>query len=346
METSRPTAPEFGSLLTDEIETGDGRTSISCALRDLDTDIVLACKDGIPAALWTAPHADAHAPHLAFSVSKSITGLAAGVAWAEGHLDLDAVIVTLVPECAGSGFGDATVRNLLDMQVSLDIDETYAGTSGFGARYCRAVLWDPPEPGEEIDHFGLLTTIGKGDEDHGGPFRYRSANSDMIGVVLERAVGQRFNRFVSDVLWEPMGGEGKAHVTVDRRGMAQSAGGISCTAFDLARLGEIMRCNGAVGGRQVLSPAFVSDTIHGGDAAAWRDGDWGGLLPGHRYRNQWYARGDRDGCVYAKGIHGQWLYINPRHRATIVKFSSQAAAADPELDAATLRLLDAIAERL
>ncbi len=165
-------------------------------------------------------------------------------------------------------------------------------------------------------------------------------------MVLERAGGDRLARLLAGFLWTPMGGHGAAHVTTDRLGMAQAAGGISCTAYDLARLGEIVRCAGAVDGRQVLPAAFVRDTATGGDAAAWRVGDWGGAMPGHRYRNQWYARGDAEGCIYAKGIHGQWLVVNPARGTTLVKLSSQPIAHDQATDDLTLALLEEIAVRL
>lgn len=339
-------APDFGALLGERVGHGGTGVTIAEQIAALDTEVLLACKDGRPVALWQAPHADANDPHLIFSVSKSVTGLIAGALAAAGGLDLDAPVIGLVPEAAGSAFADASVRNLLDMRVSLEIDEVYGDDAGWGGRYCRAVLWDPPVPGEDIDHLSLLLAIGKGHEAHGGPFRYRSANSDLLGVVIERAAGRPFNGAAANLLWAPMQGQGEASVTVDRRGMAQSAGGISCTAFDLARLGDLLRSEGAADGRQVLPAAFVHDTRHGGDAAAWRAGDWGTTMPGHRYRNQWYARGDADGCVIAKGIHGQWIHVNPARGTTIVKLSSQGVAQTDSTTTASLALLDTLAARI
>ncbi|TYB81072.1 serine hydrolase domain-containing protein [Maritimibacter fusiformis] len=339
-------APDFGTLLGERADDDATGATIAEQIKALDTDVLLACKDGRPVALWQAPHADANDPHLIFSVSKSVTGLIAGALAAAGALDLGAPVIDLVPEAAGSAFADASVRNLLDMRVSLEIDEVYGDDAGWGGRYCRAVLWDPPVPGEDIDHLSLLLAIGKGHEAHGGPFRYRSANSDLLGVVIERAAGQPFNGVAANLLWTPVQGQGEASITVDRRGMAQSAGGISCTAFDLARLGDLLRTEGVADGNQVLPAAFVHDTLHGGDADAWRAGDWGKTMPGHRYRNQWYARGDADGCLFAKGIHGQWVHVNPARRTTIVKLSSQDVAKADSMNAATLALLDTLAARI
>ncbi|WP_226782479.1 serine hydrolase domain-containing protein [Oceaniglobus trochenteri] len=345
-QRGRETLPDMGGVLSEPMAFGNDSRTIGAVLGLLSTDVLLACRNGQPTLGWVAPHADANAPHLLFSVSKSITGLVAGALAQDGRLDPSAPVVHYLPECAGSAFEDATVRNLLDMRVSMNVDETYGNDLDWGARYRRAVLWDPAQPGEKIDLLSLLFDLRKGDEGHGQAFRYRSANTDVLGAVISAAAGKAFHDVAAETLWAPMQARGEAHIGVDGIGTALTAGGISCTAFDLARIGELLRCGGAVGGKQVLSPDLVEDTLHGGDAEAWNTGDWGKTMPGHRYRNQWYARGDSDGCFFAKGIHGQWLYVNPRRQVTIVKLSSQDVAKEETTNALTLALLDAIAERL
>lgn len=64
--------------------------------------------------------------HSAMSVSKSLTGLLAETLIVEGELDAEAKVATIIPELKDSAFGDATVREVLDMETALDYSEDYA----------------------------------------------------------------------------------------------------------------------------------------------------------------------------------------------------------------------------
>lgn len=68
----------------------------------------------------------------------------------------------------------------------------------------------------------------------------------------------------------------------------------------------------------------------GGDAAAWRRGTMAFLFPEGRYRNKWYQAGD--GAYCGIGIHGQWLFVEPKREVVIVKMSSQPEPVDDALD--------------
>ena len=81
--------------------------------------------------------------HIIFSVSKSLTGSLTGILADRGQLDPDAPIIRYVPEVAGSAYGDATVRHLLDMTVGIRFVEDYTDTQGDFARYRRATGWHP-----------------------------------------------------------------------------------------------------------------------------------------------------------------------------------------------------------
>ena len=80
----------------------------------------------------------------------------------------------------------------------------------------------------------------------------------------------------------------------------------------------------------------------GGDAAAWRDGNFADWLPQGRYRNKWYQAGTADGAFFALGIHGQWLYVNPAAETEIAKFSSQPVPVDDAFKHLNLALFAAL----
>ena len=117
-------ACELGDFADIAVEDLDGG---SRSLRDFlvknHTDAFVIMRGGEFIAEWCADHNDASKPHLVFSVSKSITGLLAGALVGNGKLSLDAVAGDYVPEAIGSAYGDVPVRNLLNMQVSIDFDE-------------------------------------------------------------------------------------------------------------------------------------------------------------------------------------------------------------------------------
>ena len=70
---------------------------------------------------------------------------------------------------------------------------------------------------------GFLATLQKGAGAHGGPFRYRSPNSDLLGIIVERASGQRYADLMRERLWRGVGAHSDGVVTVDRAGTARAA---------------------------------------------------------------------------------------------------------------------------
>ncbi len=66
------------------------------------------------------------------------------------------------------------------------------------------------------------------------------------------------------------------------------------------------------------------------------------MLPKGRYRSKWYLTGNDHGAWSAIGIHGQWLYIDPKEKLVIAKFSSQALPVDDPMDHRLLAFFAAI----
>lgn len=341
--TELPTADP--AWLLAETWTDEAQETISGFLGRSHTDALVVMKDGKFVADFHAPLHDLRAPHIVFSISKSLTAILAGMLQADGVLDPASPVADHVPEVAGSAYGDATVRHLLDMAVALDFDESYLDPESDFARYRRAMLWNPQLPGRtEESMLGFLASLKKGTGEHGAPFRYRSPNSDLLGIVVERVAGQRYAELMSQRLWKPMGAKADGFVTVDREGTARAAGGVSVTARDLARVGELMRNGGVAGGKRLLPESWLQDTLTSGDADAWRQGDFAHLLKNGRYRNKWYQTGFANGAFFAVGIHGQWLWIDPEAAVVIVRLSSQPEPVDDPLDHECIALYSRIAE--
>jgi CubicO group peptidase (beta-lactamase class C family) len=173
-----------------------------------------------------------------------------------------------------------------------------------------------------------------------------SPNTDLLGWILERASGERFVDLMSALLWQPMGAESDAYVTVDRLGAPRTAGGICTSLRDLARVGEVMRCRGIANGHQVVPGSWIDDILSNGDPQAWAKSDTNALLPGGRYRSLWYVTGNAHGAYYAFGIHGQWIYVDPAAGVVIAKQSSWPDPLDDAMERWHLAGFDAIARAL
>jgi CubicO group peptidase (beta-lactamase class C family) len=332
-------------LTSREISVGGHEMRICDALTQTFTDALVVMKRGTIVAEYHAPNFTTRSRHILFSASKSVTGILAGILVAEGQLDPDELISHYVPELKRSAFGDAKVRHALDMRTSLVFTEDYGNPRGDFARYRRAGLLDPAldgEPSETVISF--LASLEKAPREHGGPFFYCSPNSDVVGLVVERAAGMRFLDLMATKLWQPLGARADARITVDREGTARAGGGLFLTVRDFARFGELIRRGGEINGRQIVPFDWVRDTTTGGDRQAWVNGNFSGWLPAGSYRNQWYQSGNRHGAFFALGIHGQWLFIDPHSEVVVAKFSSQP---NPVMDAMkhmNIALLQEIAE--
>lgn len=290
--------------------------------------------------------------HLAMSVSKSITATVVGCVVGEGLLSPDDSVVDVVPELRGTGLAGATVRHLLDMRTGTWEEIT---TLELQRDYYATVLWAPDRREGRRDkdsrsHFWRFERV----RPHGGDFEYRSTLTCVLAMLAERVTGRPLPELAARCLWEPLGAEHDATITVDGSGHALADIGLSCSARDLARVGELLRLDGRrPDGDRVVPEAWVADTLTP-DADQARAFVTGGrdFLPvdGAYYRNQWWVvspRVDsRDGIYTALGIHGQLLYVDEAAEVVIAKFSSWPEPWVGEFANATLRTCRAVAADL
>lgn len=283
-----------------------------------------------------------HAPHILMSVSKSMLGLLFGAL----GLDPETRVTDVLPELAATAYRDATLRHLLDMRAGVAFDEDYLATSGPIVEYRKATGWNALAPGDEpSDLHSFYELLKDRDGRHGGRFHYVSPNTDLLGWVIERATGAPYAELMSEHLWNPIGAEHRAYITVDRYGAPRAAGGMCATLRDLARVGQWM----------IENPTpWLEDIERNGDRAAWDAGSFVAYFPGlpMRYRSKWYIL-DADGksseappLLFAWGIHGQHLFVDRRNELVIAKFSSQALPVDAARISTTLQAVAQIRERL
>jgi len=315
-------------------------------LRESYTDALLISKGGTIIADYYSNGMELHSPHLTFSVSKSITGIIAGIVMKRYGIDAETKISTIIDGTSGGAYADATIRNLLDMNVSLDFDESYASKEGVYARYRQAMLWmsrseSSIHSGEDLEKFVL--SLPKAEVEHGFRFSYKSPNADLLGLIAQKVSGRPLAQLISEELWKPLGC-GNATITIDEKELARTAGGLSCSIYDLGLVGELVRNRGTHKGANLLDPLWVADTFTNGDQLAWQRGEFFSSFPKGNYRNLWYSISPGELC--AIGIHGQWIYINTAKEIVISKFSCQPMADDDELDRKTLDFFRGVSSSL
>lgn len=293
--------------------------------------------------------AGARIPHILMSVSKSMLGALSGILADKGILDTAAPVTDYVPEVAGTAWKGASVQNLLDMRAGIGFDEDYEATSGAIIEYRKSTGWNPPEPGDSpSDLRSFFNQMSDTDGPHMGRFHYVSPNTDLMAWIIERAAGTRYADLMSQHLWQPMGAETSAYITVDRLGAPRAAGGMCVTVRDLARVGLLVANQGRRGSVQVLPQAWVDDVLNNGDPQAWANGDFAEYFPGRdmHYRNKWYVeRGDHQ-MVFCIGIHGQNLYVCPEQQLVVAKMSSRPTPLDPDVSRLNLKMISALRQHL
>jgi CubicO group peptidase (beta-lactamase class C family) len=288
-------------------------------------------------------------PHLLMSVSKSVTGLLTGALASKGALDVSAPVEDVVPELAGTSFAGSTVQQLLDMRTGTRFSEDYDDPDSEVALTDRIYGWRPddgkPRPASALEFFATLPNDGP----HGGPFRYRSILIDVLAWVLEKAGQARFHDLVARELWQPMGAEFDAEITVDGYGNALADGGMSATLRDTGRLGMLALRRGRIAGTPVIERSWFDDTIAGAPdgVAAFAAGDFAaGYPPGAHYRNCWWVSEPARPAFSALGINGQHVFVHFPSRSVVVKLSSWPTALSAPMRRATIAAVAAITDHL
>jgi CubicO group peptidase (beta-lactamase class C family) len=282
--------------------------------------------------------------HLLMSVSKSIVASVAGILAGRGVLDPEGAVTAVLPELAGTSWEGATVRHLLDMRAGTRFTEDYADPAADVRVYEQVYLWRPridaALPADGCTYMAGLAN----DRPHGGAFDYRSILTDMLGWVVERCGGARIAVLIARELWQPIGAEFDAEITVDGHGNALADGGVCATLRDLARFGLVWLERGA----GVVPEAWIADTLAGGEDSreAFAGARYGAAYRGGFYRNKWWVMDPSVPFYAGHGINGQHVFVHPPAELVVAKLSTWPTADDAALDRITDAAVRALAAEL
>jgi CubicO group peptidase (beta-lactamase class C family) len=284
--------------------------------------------------------------HAVMSVTKSFVGTLGAMLVTEGTLDANKQLKEYVPELADSAFGDATLRQVLDMTTGIRFSEDYSDPNAEIWAHTRAgnPLPKPKDYTGPRTYFEFLQTVKKQGE-HGEAFGYKTANTDALGWVIARVTGHSVAELLSERIWRKLGAEQDAYVTVDSIGTPFAGGGLNTGLRDLARFGEMMRNGGRYNGQQIVPQAAVDDIRKGGDPKLFAKAGYK-LLPGWSYRDMWWITNNDHGAFTARGVHGQTIYIDPKAEMVIARYASYPLAANAANDPTSLPAYQALAKHL
>lgn len=285
----------------------------------------------------------AQQPHMSMSVTKSLVGLLGAMLVAEGVLEESQAVRQVIPELAHSAFGDATVRQVLDMTTGIRYREDYEDPQSEVWQHLRAGGVFAPLPGQATPEgfLDFLPTLAKEGE-HGSAFAYKTVNTDVLGWLIQRVTGQPLERVMSERVWQPLGAQQDAYLLVDGAGTGFAGGGFNATLRDMARFGEMLRLEGRFNGRQIVPAAVVADIRRGADPASFARAGYDALA-GWSYRNMWWVTHNTHGAFAARGVHGQGIYIDPAAQMVIARFGSHPLASNLHFDATSLPAFHALA---
>ena len=263
-----------------------------------------------------------HDRFLSNSMAKTITGLLVGIAVAEGAIrSIDDTAATYVPELAGTEYGATPVRALLQMSSGVAFSETYQpGDDIF--KLAGAIFREKP-----VGAIAALRLFNTRNSAPGVRFSYSSAETEVLGLVVSRAVKMSLADYLSTRIWQKLGAESDAAWAIDPTGQEVAYCCFVAVLRDWARLGLMLAHDGAWNGQQIVPKQWLLDatTVSPSDgylrntiAPSWGYGYQVWILPGERR------------MFFLLGTNGQALFVDPESKLVMVQTAVRKLFYDPK----------------
>ncbi|MBC2381243.1 beta-lactamase family protein [Pseudomonas sp. WS 5096] len=258
---------------------------------------------------------------MSMSVAKSITSTLVGTALQDGSIkSLDDKVTRYLPALAGSGYDQATVRQVLAMRSGVKWSEKYADPTS--DRRMMLKLQTEQVPGSALKFMASLPSAAP----PGTRTNYSTGETQVLGQLVSAAVGKPLAQYLSEKIWAPYGMQTDANWWLDGpNGNEVGGSGISATLEDYGRFGQFVLSGGKAGNQQVLPQGWMSfaSTTTGTDPAY---GDFASM-----WWPAWTDASKADKAFTAAGIFGQFIYLNPTQNVVIVVWQAQTKATGGEV---------------
>lgn len=262
-----------------------------------------------------------------FSVAKSVTSTLLGIALRRGDVhSMNDTLETYIPQLRDTAYARVTVEQLLTMTSGVRWNEDYADAHSDVAQMYRSTC----ENGQPhvISYLAKLPRAFPA----GTHWNYNTAETDLLGILVQRATGQSLAAWLSQTIWKPYGMASDAYWLKDECDGSDTGGsGLSATLADYARIGQFMLDGGRIHGKPVIADAWMRGALR-----RQEDVD----RPGHGYGYLWWT--DADGSYAAIGIFGQLVYVDPARQLVIVQVGAWPQATSKALMASRQAFVAAV----
>lgn len=269
---------------------------------------------------------------ISWSVAKSFLSALFGIAVAEGKIvSLDDPVTRYAPQLSGSAYDGASIRDVLQMSSGVRFNEDYFDFHSDINRMGRVLAL-----GQSMDDFAA--SIKARQRLPGKGWQYVSIDTHVLGMVLRGATGRDVAELMSEQLLQPLGLESAAYYLTDGEGQPFVLGGLNMMTRDYARFGQLMLQRGQWQGQQRVPAEWVDESTRASARTA------AGEI---RYGYQWWIPVDaREGEFLARGIYGQFIYINRPAGVVVAMNGADRDFLQPGVFEHTLGVFRAIADGL
>ena len=242
-----------------------------------------------------------------FSAAKSIISLLIGIALDEGKIkSLDEPVGNYVPHFKNEGLDKVRIKDLLTMSSGTNYRESDLSYFSLNASAYYG------------DDEGYLISQLKAKEPAGVNWNYRSADTQVLGFIVEKVFGQNISELVSERFMKPMGAEADALWLLDGNKTHEKA--FCCfngVAHDYARFGQLVLNNGQWNGKQIVSESYIKAAT---TPASYLKDPYEDGNPVDFYGYQYWIFNEQGHEVVAQnGLFGQYVYIIRDKNAIVVR---------------------------
>jgi len=290
-------------------------------LKQTDTNAFLVIRNGVMTYEWYKDGVTQSTQLPSYSVAKTMTSIMIGQLINQGKIKESDKFVDYFPNLkAGTSFDLVTIAHLLDMKAGVGVSDNYpSGPSGWGVAIAQMYA------STDVDWF--LKNNRKMAFEPGTNSEYRSVDTMMLGMIIKKVTGKRIADYFSENVWQAVGAKYPATWNVDRIGGTEKT--FCCfnaSAIDYARIGMLLLNGGYAGPNKIIDNSWLNRMS---TSVTTLDRDWGyGAQVWHPYPN----------TSLALGLHGQFVFVNPKTRTVIVKLSDNPTDSDHESDTAKVLL--------